>query len=64
MSIKTEDNSKSISFTYTNNETGESVSMYKTFSGDCRWNDISEMYCRFLQSMGYVLDHSDVGAEH
>lgn len=59
-----ESSTREITFTVINNETGESTTMTKTFDSGCTWNKISEMYCRFLQSMGYCLDHTDVGAEY
>lgn len=60
---KTESFSRTITFTSTNKGSEEKIIMEKTFDGDCTWNEISEMYCRFLQSMGYVLEPSDVGSD-
>ena len=58
----TEENINTIAFTATNLTTGEIVRLEKPFADGCTWNEISELYFRFLSAMGYHLDSDDVGA--
>ena len=59
----TEETTNTIAFTAVNSTTGEIVRLEKPFADGCTWNEISEMYFRFLTAMGYHLDSDDVGAD-
>jgi hypothetical protein len=52
-----------ITLTCINEETGETICLKKHYYEGCTWNEISEMYYRFLSAMGYHLASEDVGAD-
>ena len=59
----TEETTNTIAFTAVNSTTGEIVRLEKPFADGCTWNEISELYFRFLSAMGYHLVSDEVGAE-
>ena len=59
----TEETTNTITFTAVNSNTGEIVRLEKPFADGCTWNEISDLYFRFLSAMGYHLDSDEVGAE-
>ena len=59
----TEETTNTITLSCVNNTTGETIHIEKSFEGGCTWNQISDVYFRFLCAMGYQLDSDEVGAD-
>ena len=51
---------KTITMTMASEE-GERITMTMEHPVDCSWMTISNQYARFLNAMGYIVDHEHVG---